>query len=180
MSLLLTVFLLVATSQGFWSFRPSAGITRRSRAFFVTHSNNNNNNNKNHNSYHYAPTASSALRLAASPSTIDEEVESLDVMTLTLKIRCAEIFETLETSPDKGDVGAVSTMNFDLLSQWEDNVASLCSDLRLLTDRVTLLEVYSAILSMAAPNMLDPLQMSTFENVSTYLSIHLSFICLIT
>jgi hypothetical protein len=154
--LTLTFFLLVATSQAWqssWSYRPQ-GASLAGRNII------------SNNNYYNAPLSTSTTLLASS-SAIDEEeiLESQGQSSLTLKIRCAEIFETLETSSDKDNV---NHLNIDVITSWEDALAALTADLRLVRDRRVLLEVYSAILSMAAPNMLDPLQMSTFELVSQY------------
>jgi len=52
------------------------------------------------------------------------------------------------------------------LDGWERQAEKVAGELRLLTDGAALYEIYSSLLKKAAPQVLDPLQMATFELLS--------------
>lgn len=52
------------------------------------------------------------------------------------------------------------------LDGWERQAEKVAGELRLLTEAAALYEIYSSLLKKAAPQVLDPLQMATFELLS--------------
>jgi hypothetical protein len=88
----------------------------------------------------------------------DIDVDPEKILLLSLQMRVTEVFDSLNSS-GKG-------LTQENLSLWQEKIDPLCKDLRKLTNKRLILDVYSSLLLKAAPQTLDPIRITTFELIA--------------
>ena len=95
-------------------------------------------------------------RKIAFPIHATKQEQDLDVdaqLTVTLVAKSFQAFE----------IASSRQLTKEFLDVWDRQINEASSELRLLTNRDILLNVYAEILTKAAPQTLDPLQIATFD-----------------
>ena len=92
----------------------------------------------------------------------DGENINMESKTLLLLSWAVKGNETFNAVRDDENI----VLSKDKLLAWESSLGAMVTEIRTLKDKKLLLQIYISILEIAAPQKLDPLQLTTFELIA--------------